>query len=264
MEDSFNKLKHLLLNESPMYGWNAHNLTADFFKLEMDNPPKLDEDMIKSEADEDIEFLDRILQVYHDLEVRRTSLDWSTNNLGTFFVNLVLHDQRLEPGVLHDMFTLPNERVSLPDIAFMYSLMDYKLLNKMGYDMYTPTKYIQEECGDFDLFCNPKLQQVSSFKECFDKSTKEETSIAEQSYYRKVIQDYRILPCLDLKSYSECSEYCNWHKDFFGKWSMADFMTIMSFAQPQRKLTKSVTPFQKKFAGRKTCIYLANNQLSKF
>ena len=56
MEDSFNKLKHLLLNESPMYGWNAHNLTADFFKLEMDNPPKLDEDMIKSEADEDIEF----------------------------------------------------------------------------------------------------------------------------------------------------------------------------------------------------------------
>ena len=233
-----------------MDNWNAYNLTLEFFKLEMDDPPKLDEDMIKSEVDEDIEYIDRILQVYHDLELRRTSLDWSTNNLGTFFVNLVLQDQRLEPGVLHDIFTMPNERVSLPDIAFMYSLMDFKSLNKMGSDMYTPPKHIQEECGDFDLFCNSEFKRVSSFKECFDKFTNDKTSKTEESYYHKVIKDYRILPCLDMKSYPECSEYCNWHKEFFDKWFMEDFMTVMSFAQPQRKLTKTVTPTQNKLAGK--------------
>ena len=128
--------------------------------------------------------------------------------------------------------------------------MDFKSLNKLGSNMFTPPKYIKEECEGYDLFCNPKLFRVSSFKECFDTLDNGKASIAKESYFQKVVKNFKILPCLDLISYPQCSEYCNWHKNFFAKWSMKDFITLMSFAQPQRKLTKLVTTSQKKLAGK--------------
>ena len=85
MKDSFKHLKDKLFNKSPMSSWDAYNLTIDFFKIQINNAPMVDEETIQSENNENVQYLDRILQIHKEFELRKTTMDWSTDHLGTFF-----------------------------------------------------------------------------------------------------------------------------------------------------------------------------------
>ena len=250
MRDKYNYLKQLLINQNPQNKWDAYNLTAKFFKIPHKEIQIFDKEKTLAEASHDEEFLDRIIQVFRDFEIRKHSLNWSTEILGSMFVNLVLQDVRLGVGELHDIFTMPNETVSLPDIAFMYTIMDHRSLNKLGEDMYTPSKLIEEDCEIYDIFCDQILKRVSAFQNCFKTFNNEDR---DDGFYHHTlinsIHNHKVLPCLSLTDNSECTEYCNWHRSFFEKWSMKEFITMMTFALPQRKLSKLVFASEQNLAG---------------
>ena len=62
-------------------------------------------------------------------------------------------------------------------------------------------------------------------------------------------QRSQVLPCKDLTDYPECSDYCNWHKQYIQKTEKDELLSIMRYAQPQRKITLDLTKEELKLAG---------------
>ena len=81
-------------------------------------------------------------------------------------------------------------------------------------------------------------------------------NMGKNSYYDEIMKTedfmYTTYPCSLEKeeNFSECREYCKWHKDFFEKWSRNNFLTVMRYALPQRKLNlEPIEPNEKELAG---------------
>ena len=120
--------------------------------------------------------LNMILGMYRLIDEAPQIADWSTKNIGTFFVETIL--QYYPPiqwavGIdeINDVFTPPNKNVSWPDIALMYNLKDFRILTKYGNKLSTPAKYTEPEpCADYDIWCSPgAVERYSSFQSCFDE-----------------------------------------------------------------------------------------------
>ena len=80
--------------------------------------------------------------------------------------------------------------------------------------------------------------------------------MGKNSFYDQIMKTedfmHATYPCSleEKENYPECKEYCNWHKDFFGKWSRNNFLTVMRYALPQRKLNlEPIEPNEKELAG---------------
>ena len=43
-------------------------------------------------------------------------------------------------------------------------------------------------------------------------------------------------PCSNLTKFPKCNHYCTWHKNFFENIPNHEFLTIMNYALPQRKI----------------------------
>ena len=43
-------------------------------------------------------------------------------------------------------------------------------------------------------------------------------------------------PCRNLEKNPRCIEYCNWHEKTFKEWKKDEFLTVMRYALPQRKM----------------------------
>ena len=137
---------------------------------------------------------------------------------------------------LHQIFTIPGQHLSLPDIAYMYSTMDYLAL-------YDPINY-------------PLVIMENSFNDCIKKAADEELDIDEFEYFKKkkIFQNFNPkveipnLPCLNLSHYKECVEYCQWHKNIFKEWEKGEYLAVMRYALPQRKLDLDPIPYEQQLA----------------
>ena len=203
-------------------------------------------------TDEEKTYLNKLFQFYHFIQVYYDISDWSTKIMGTFFVKKMF-EPYLGFDEIDDMFTRHNGNVSLPDIALMYNLKDFRALSKAGNKLNTPVKYTElEPCDYMDIFCTPgDTQRYSSFQSCFDEMTNnyqsnEVTAFRQEDKMEKMIQSS---PCQYLEKFHICSEYCAWHKSFFGNISKDEFIQTMNYASPQRKVYKESMPIEKKIAG---------------
>ena len=177
-------------------------------------------------------------------KIRKSNV--TKKNLGSILIktlNLVLnHDMKKceKPYIdrLHQLFTIPGQNVSLPDIAYMYSIMDHKELSKNS-----TFENIGNNYGDA-LFYEPPESLINlkeSFVTCFKtvgNNTSDDTQLDnnfDEILTTELYTDKS--PCSELEKYSQCKEYCNWHKNVFNQRSREEFLTMMRYSMPQRKIS---------------------------
>ena len=147
---------------------------------------------------------------------------------------------------MHQLFTISGHdynNISLPDISYLYSIIDFRELT-------------QNYSTKFALGHSSRINVKQSFKFCFEKVADQIPNMGKNSYYDEIMKTedfmYTTYPCSLEKeeNFSECREYCKWHKDFFEKWSRNNFLTVMRYALPQRKLNlEPIERNEKELAG---------------
>ena len=110
---------------------------------------------------------------------------------------------------MHQLFTISGHdynNISLPDISYLYSIIDFRELT-------------QNHSTKFALGHSSRINVKQSFKLCFEKVADQIPNMGKNSYYNEIMKTedfmYASYPCsLEKENFSECKEYCKWHKDF--------------------------------------------------
>ena len=153
--------------------------------------------------------------------------DWSTEAVGSFFIkplkNIAPDCRSIMMSLLNDLFTIPNHNISLPDIAMVYTAKDFRVLDTEGH-------------------FEDSQQLNSSLKACFEdvKANSFMDKSTGQMYINKELENsakyMEPSPCLNETKFPKCHHYCTWHKSFFKDFPKIDFLTIMKYGLPQRKI----------------------------
>ena len=186
--------------------------------------------------------------------------EWNTKNIGSFLVkNMNGQNGGCLKGMIQDLrqlFTLPSQTVSLQEIALMYSIMDFRELreNSWGQSPNAPP---------------PLLDLKTTFADCFAHSASNLFNPLEMKQQSKSFDHVHIniktSPCREIDQYPKCLDYCKWHKDYFSKSKFEDFLTIMRYALPQRKIElEPFLPNEKEMAARLFGINRTRNLESSF
>ena len=145
--------------------------------------------------------------------------------------------------IIHEVFKLPNDSVSLPDILQLYNVKEVAAIQ--DYPLNTPVESVDYDyyCEPMALFCDSSYTiKRSTFSTCFNEFTNssplhETFNLFSTDYEtKKVVQ---MTPCADLEKFPSCTEYCNWHKtniDGMQHERYKQFISIMRFALPQSKI----------------------------
>ena len=189
------------------------------------------------------------------------AIDWSSENVGSFISKSFGLKSVSVESELADMFTLPKNNVSLIDVVKMYNLFDFKILRSRK--LYTPARFnetqpTQPECDYSDLFSDcsansnqPVLTRYSAFDDCFKNVAEDyellngQTIMLERDIYKII----RPSACENLTGFSNCIEYCSWHKKFFRDIDYGEFLALMSLSNAQRKILDYGSSLQKQIAG---------------
>ena len=167
---------------------------------------------------------------------------------------------------LDQLFTIPGEEVSLIDVSYLYTLNDLSDFQNPSTVLYleefqSVSPYVKINGTHFKFneglwpkagFDPPPVHVTlkKSFYDCaniYIKKMNLHYQIGKGYYDEVSMPENRFgnfsSPCENLDVYSTCSEYCKWHKKFFEDWKREDFLTMMKFATPQRRiLLKPSTP----------------------
>ena len=208
---------------------------------------------VESIGEEDFKFIYRFYEMFYHFLFQEASsilfkkgiftksMNWSTRAVGSLFIkNLQNYKDECEGGVnftaqLHRIFTLPKQHLSLPYIASLYSLNDFRALaiDKEDYDV------------EFSELMKSCIQEVES--NTFGNHTTER-------FFKEEVNPWNYLepsPCLEnTTKYKRCNDYCNWHKTYFKELNKNDFITLMKFSMPQRKLSLGSTQAEQDLAKR--------------
>ena len=250
------------IHNAPQTEWtkgNIGNITWQFLTSNLvESVPYnyIDDDDLANLTFEEKTYLTKLLGVFQFIDEGSDKSDWSTKNIGTFFVKMAMEQDVEDLYEIHDAFTPPGDNVSWPDIALMYNLKDFRVL-KYESKLNTPARYKEPEpCNVDTLFCSPgSPKRYSSFQNCFrDVMGKmdEEESFDEHTFKKEFIarKDIQPSPCSDLAKFPSCNDYCTWHEDYFKTIKKSNFLQAMSYASHQRKIVKDSIPHEKEIAGK--------------
>ena len=219
--------------------WNRNTfseLSLNFVheKKEFNDTLTIDFETVKEEDKKYIDFFTRFFSINHEYPYDE-KMDWTTKNVGTFFIK-ILKSLNMRPEYCHTpyngypqcncqsintqdelelqkLFTLSGQDLSLPKITHMYSLKDFNVLLLENDNSYQFLKCLRNISNEISITNeNDFLDQVN-IQKFMNKS-----------------------PCLELNRYPECSTYCKWHNDLFTSQGMTEFLTVMRYALPQRKI----------------------------
>ena len=211
-----------------------------------------DKDLNEMTDDEEA-YLNKLYQIYYFIQEDNDISDWSTKNIGTFFVQTMMETINSNKYYeIDDLFTHQIGNVSWPDIAMMYNLKDFRILTEYGNKLNTPARYKDPEpCEVWDISCYSIIERYSPFQSCFKEvsdnyQSDEVTIFRKEDKMEKAIQSS---PCQNLEKFQNCSDYCAWHNIFFESIGKEEFLQAMSYASPQRKVYKESMPIEKKMAG---------------
>ena len=115
--------------------------------------------------------------------------------------------------------------LSLPDIALIYTAKDFRVID---------TKHL-EDSQQLNQYLKDCLEDTNS--DAFQGENIEKVHIGSKYKSGHAALKYlKPSPCLNLKKTSKCSQYCTWHKHFFEDMPKREFLTLMTYARPQRKI----------------------------
>ena len=156
--------------------------------------------------------------------------DWTTEAVGSLFIKNLKGFQKkcldiTKPLMdFNDLFMLPEQNLSLPDIALLYTANDFRVIDTN--DHYENSHQLNHSLRD----CLEHIR-TNSFDEVthVEVFTHKELSNADAKYMKPS-------PCFNLTKFPKCNQYCRSHRHFFEKVKNSEFLTIMKYAMPQRKL----------------------------
>lgn len=257
MKDIYHSLKTFILS-APMADWNVKKLAYDFKNLTTANFVKnsiFDIKILDNITAEEYDNLDLIFSLYYQIHYYPELFDWSSKNIGTLFVKR----SQLAPKFfdnhvndLHDVFIENTSNVSFPDVAQMYNLKDFRVL--LNHKLMTPGKYFTPEPDYYDLFSFMTSEPIrsSTFDNCIQEINRTQYFATPINMMEGEIpaRGVHISPCLELKKYPNCTEYCSWHRQYFKTVDRARFLTMMKLAQPYRKVMDSSSENEKTVASK--------------
>ena len=233
-----------VLENGPADFWNASDIAFGFInellEFEQDNQTL----QIDMESENEWKYFNGIIFLFSALLENPDLYDWSTRNIGSFFTQNLIGQFKAESWFsyyckdmqsridetlvhFHNLFTLDGQEISIPDVGYIFSLTDFRELS-------------EEHSTSFSYGHFSRMNFEETFTICFDEVADKETSIEQDSYYEKTLEHSlnlsALLPCLNLEKYSSCIEYCNWHMKYSESVSKKEFLTIMKYAMPQRKI----------------------------
>ena len=174
------------------------------------------------------------------------NLDWSTEAMGSLIIKNLknmrikcydyvnLYKKEIMMPIINDIFTIPKQNITLSDIALVYTAMDFRILSKKKVQMWT----MGLEKGQFDD--SPQLNNYlkSCLEEVQSKTLEKQTTL--EKYINKHIgynaKYMEPSPCFNLETFPTCKQYCTWHRNFFQEIPKNEFLTIMKYSIPQRKI----------------------------
>ena len=203
---------------------------------------------IENIDEEDFKFLNSFHDLFHHFvdsyledfkpDIFTKNMDWSTRAVGNFFIkNLINFKDGCEAGKdfnskLHQLFTLPKQHLSLPYIASLYSVNDYRAL-AIDKDFDVEFHGLMKSC----------IEEVAN-----DAFGNHNTDL----FFKEEVNPWNYIepsPCLaNNTSYKSCNNYCKWHNTYFKELNKTDFITLMKYAIPQRKLSLSLTQAEQELA----------------
>ena len=187
--------------------------------------------------------------------------DWKINDIGSFFIK-ILNSANGNNGIkwnwdiscdsiredvltkVHEIFGNFSPEINLLEMAYLYTLNDFTtsieketwLKNDAG--LQPPSNLMN---FNFDI--------ISCIQDVANKS---EDNKKKQSFYdgrvHKYKKDIHNTPCANLKKFSTCKSYCHWHQKYFNGKNKQEFLTIMKYAMPQRKMVMESTISEKELA----------------
>ena len=162
--------------------------------------------------------------------------NWSTNKIGTFFIKMLsmfYKNRNCKPlekelvEATNNLFTFPDEEVSLMDMTYLLAMNDVEELTKNSPSLETvPGSVI-----------SIKASFLNCFKLIVGNTNTSEEVVREVYFDEKSIMIHEFdSPCLNTTKYSFCKDYCSWHQKIMGKWTKPKLLGVMKYALPQRKL----------------------------
>ena len=174
---SFIELEQMLFDyilKAPIEKWNFEKLSKDFLiHLNISTEAIRNKSIIndfKNEIynqgnTENANALNRIARIYHSKWYFNEQFNWAMTNIGTILVKSFWQDY----GTIHDVFSLPGQNVSLPDVVAMYNSKNFR-----GIRLLTPAIFkedVNNDCDTYSVFSDceeMKYKRVSEFEECFN------------------------------------------------------------------------------------------------
>ena len=251
MKEIYESLLDYIKKDSKKAEWNISDIALRFSQEKLTKHYKTMANATL--GDDEWKYFNKLEKFYTNLMKSPEKYNWSTKKLGSFLIKLLIwqfsvyknpcanifENRSVYLDTLHKIFSIPGQNVSLPDIGYLYSLIDYNAIKKR----YAYTI-------DFS-----KLNIKPSLKKCFDDiEQKYPKSKNVQSDFEPwpmtVSEKYsNIFPCLERDKYPLCSDYCEWHDEFFKQLKKDEFMTIMRYSLPQRKINLNpILPTEPKMA----------------
>ena len=214
-------------------GWKKNPLIQDVMDIIKNNdatPAHIESSNISDWKN--IAFFEEIFKFFHSKRGKKwwkNEVDWSTEAVGSFFIKNLKHIKNEKPKcweiikpLINDIFKIPKQNISLPDIAILYTAIDFRVIDTEGH-----------------LEDSPQLN--NSLKACFKDVQANSFGIKEtvEMYFTETIGNsakyMEPSPCLNLTKFHKCNHYCDWHKNFFDVTPKKEFLTIMQYALPQKK-----------------------------
>ena len=247
MENVYMTLLQVLEN-GPADSWNASDLAIGFinqlWEIEHDNKTF----QIDMETENEWKYFNGIIFLFSALLENPDLYDWSTRNIGSFFTQNLIGQFKAESWFsyyckdmqsridetlvhFHNLFTLDGQEISIPDVGYIFSLTDFRELS-------------EKHSTSFSYGHFSRMNLKKTFTICFDDVANQKKSIEQDSYYETTLEHSlnfsALLPCLNLEKYSSCREYCKWHIEYSKDIPKKEFLTIMKYAMPQRKIISNL------------------------
>ena len=257
LEMVYEDLTKFMVKNSKANEWNATKEALKFYETKADiTKGSL---YLNITSSEEPNYLMKLMKMYSKLLLKTSSLDWSTKNIGSLYVRMLVFQLKvglyfpfltcknmkaeLESHLtsFNRLFTLNEDQISLPEIAHLYTNMDFKQLSQS-----------QSVWG---LGYQTRMDLPSSFTDCFENLTQivyGKTKNNQDSVYYNSLGSEELmttLPCILLDLNPQCQEYCSWHEKMTKTWNTEDFLTMMRFTMPQRKIRlEEIKPFERQLA----------------
>ena len=249
MQEIYEKLVLTMKIEAKKTEWNITAIGLQFYNnfskaIMNDSSREIDLDGYSDEWNA----VNRLALFYSLVDIKK----WKTNAIGSLFIknqakfvgkcqttdDYFLTERKQECqsfiDMLDEFFTIPGEKVSLPDIAYMFSAKD-------------PRTIISESFNQLDPDLKTCLQNISNeyFMKYEDQLLENIEDLDDETI------EYFKSPCNEVHQYPQCEDYCTWHKELFTKLSKREFLAIMKYALPQRKLLLDDTSLEERNLAKK-------------